>query len=81
MKNIKRMLFSIFFLTTLVGCGESADSRYESGYRDGYAVGYNTTCKIRSTMIHGDWDDKDYSRGYSDGRYAGDADCRAKSKE
>ena len=81
MKIMRRIIFLIFFLTTLVGCGESADSRYDSGYSDGYAVGYNTTCKHEGNLIEGDWDDKDYSRGYSDGRDSGAADCRAKSKD
>ena len=61
----------------LTGCGESADTRYDSGFSDGYAEGYNTTCKIRATMVKGDWDDEHYSRGYQDGRADGAADCRA----
>ena len=81
MKIMRRIIFLIFFLTTLVGCGESADSRYDSGYNDGYAVGYNTTCEIRATMIEGDWDDKNYSEGYRDGLLDGSVDCREESKE
>lgn len=61
----------------LTSCGDSADSRFDSGYSDGYASGYNTECKIRSTMIEGDWDDKNYTRGYNAGRGDGAADCRA----
>jgi hypothetical protein len=26
-----------------------------------YATGYNTTCKIRATLIEGDWDDEHYT--------------------
>ena len=51
-------LFSIFaVLLMLSGCiGEDADERLDAGYSDGYAVGYNTECKIRTTLIEGDFD-------------------------
>ena len=71
------MLIVLVFVT---GCGESADSRYDSGYSDGYAEGYNTECKIRATLVEGDWDDENYSKGYQDGRFAGAADCRSGKK-
>lgn len=64
-------------LLALISCGDGADSRFDSGYSDGYASGYNTTCNIRSTMIEGDWDDKNYTRGYNAGRMDGSAACRA----
>lgn len=73
-----------FLCTTillLIGCGPSADSRYDSGYSDGYAEGYNTECKIRATLVEGDWNDENYSRGYQDGRAAGVADCRANNRD
>ena len=78
MKIINFVIATAFFSIFLSGCGESADTRYNSGFSDGYAEGYNTTCKIRATMVKGDWDDKHYSRGYQDGRADGAADCRAK---
>ena len=59
----------------LFGCGESADKRFDSGYSDGYAVGYNTACKIRATMVKGDWDDEEYSNGYAKGKSAGTTAC------
>ena len=62
----------------LSACGPSADSRYDTGYSDGYAEEYNTTCKIRATLVEGDWEDKNYSRGYQDGRVDGATDCKAK---
>ncbi len=68
-------LITMFLL--LAGCGPSTDSRYDSGYSDGYAEGYNTTCEIRATLVEGDWDDENYSRGYQDGRFSGAADCKA----
>ena len=73
-----RLSISIACLLTLMGCGPSADSRYDSGYSDGYAEGFNTACKIRATLVEGDWDDENYSSGYRAGNFAGTADCRAK---
>ncbi len=64
----------------LSGCGESAESRYDSGSSDGYAEGYNTECKIRNTLVEGDWNDDDYSRGYNLGRASGVADCRSNKR-
>ena len=59
----------------LAGCGESSDVSYQKGYQDGYAVGFNTACKIRATFITGDWENKHYSRGYADGNPAGTIAC------
>ena len=74
---MKRVLILILVLL-LQGCFSDSDADYEYGYGDGYGAGYNTTCKIRATMIKGDWDNEDYSKGYkagcSDGSYA----CRSK---
>jgi len=81
MENMKKTLLVLLFLTILVGCGESADSRYDTGYDDGYAEGYNTTCQIRATLVEGDWNDEDYSRGYNVGRNDGAAECLAKKEE
>ncbi len=72
MKYLMTFIGAIF----LIGCGESADSRYDSGYSDGYAAGYNTTCNIRSTMIEGDWSDKNYTSGYNAGYSDGSRDCK-----
>ena len=52
-------------------------TQYGIGYRDGYAVGYNTACEIRATMIHGTWEEPEYSRGYSDGQTAGILVCNS----
>ena len=75
--KMKNYLFALLIPLMLTSCGDSADSRFDSGYSDGYASGYNTECKIRSTMIEGDWSDKNYTRGYNAGRVDGAADCRA----
>ena len=75
--KIKYYLFVLLASVMLTSCGDSADSRFDAGYSDGYASGYNTECKIRSTMIEGDWDDKNYTSGYNAGRVDGAADCRA----
>jgi hypothetical protein len=73
--------YLIIFLSAVAaisGCGESASARYDAGYSDGYAEGYNTTLRIRSTMVRGDWKDNEYSRGYSDGRSQGVSEALAK---
>jgi len=62
----------------LQGCGPSSDERYDVGYDDGYAVGYNTTCKIRATMVEGDWKNEAYSNGYEEGYADGERECREK---
>lgn len=70
----------IFLLGTMLlisACkGESAEERLDAGYSDGYAVGYNTECEIRATLIEGDFDNADYSRGYYAGLADGAAACR-----
>jgi hypothetical protein len=73
------MKYTVLVLATmlLAACGESADSRYHSGYDDGYAVGYNTTCQVRRTnIVKGDWDDENYSRGYRNGHADGAKECK-----
>ena len=79
MNSIKALKLSLLIISTCLAtsCFDSADERYDVGHSDGYAEGYNTTCKIRSTLIEGDWDDKNYSMGYEDGRSQGVAACRA----
>lgn len=74
---MKKLLLLLVISFTIQGCS-SSDEDYDSGYNDGYAVGYNTTCKIRATLIYGDWDNKDYSKGYRDGYGAGAFDCKNK---
>ena len=61
-------------LIALAGCGDP-EERYDAGYGDGYAVGYNTACQIRATMIEGAFDNADYSRGYSVGQTDGIIAC------
>ena len=69
----------IVLAVILAGCGESRDM-YELGYGDGFASGYNTTCKIRGTLIEGAWDDKEYSEGYRAGYADGATDCTSGKK-
>ena len=73
----KRALILISVLL-LQGCFSDSDADYDYGYGDGYGAGYNTTCKIRATMIKGDWDNKDHSRGYREGYTDGSYACRNK---
>jgi hypothetical protein len=58
-------------LLLLAGC-ESKDWE-AAGFQDGRAATINTTCKIRGTLIGGDWDNAAYARGYSQGANAGAA--------
>ena len=71
---------SIFITTAICVSSLSAcdtfEDKYDAGYDDGWAAGYNTTCKIRATMIEGDWDSESYSNGYSDGYTDGSYECR-----
>ena len=41
------------------GCKSEADKRFEAEYADGYAVGDNTECQIRATIIERDFDNVD----------------------
>ena len=58
---------------SLVGCNAEAD--WDRGHKDGYAAGLNTTCQYRSTMVHGDWDNRNYKDGYDVGYQSGAAEC------
>ena len=63
----------------------SPKSRYDAGYDDGFRESYNTLCKKRATNIEGDWDDKNYYKGYMIGQLTGASKCdgekRAKAFE
>jgi len=61
----------------LTSCSDSTDWN-DVGYSDGYAVGYNTTCKIRATLVEGKWDNKTYVNAYNTGYIDGTAACRNK---
>jgi hypothetical protein len=67
----RKITLSILLLTLLSGC-ESKDWE-AAGYQDGRAATINTTCKIRATLIGGQWDNAAYARGYSQGANAGAA--------
>ena len=77
-------LLAVMSVTLLSGCADGAESeatkRQNTGYGDGYAVGYNTACEIRATVIEGAWDDKNYSSGYAKGIEAGIISCIAFKK-
>jgi hypothetical protein len=55
--------------------GADSEGRYNAGYDDGYASGYNTACQIRATLIEGDFEDADYARGFSRGQSDGIVQC------
>lgn len=60
----------------LAGC-DDPEARYDVGYDDGSAVGYNTACQIRATLVEGAFDNADYARGYAEGMTAGTMACNA----
>lgn len=68
-------LLSAGLLAAVAAC-DNSEGRYDTGYDDGYAAGYNTTCEIRATLVEGDWGDKDYSAGYREGYAAGSLACQ-----
>jgi len=57
----------------LASCSDP-EERADVGYDDGYAVGYNTECRIRATLVDGDFGNEHYAtayeRGYRDGKDA-----------
>ena len=74
---IKKQVIIIPLIVALSGCvQDDSDERLDAGYSDGYAVGYNTECEIRATLIEGDFDNADYSRGYYAGLADGATACR-----
>jgi hypothetical protein len=78
MKMKAPLLILAILALLLQGCFSDSDADYDYGYGVGYSAGYNTTCKIRATMIKGDWDNEDYSRGYREGYTEGSYACRNK---
>ena len=76
-KNCLVLCFSVL-LSSCGGTGTDTDWA-DVGYDDGYAVGYNTTCKIRGTLVEGNWDNEEYMEAYNYGHDDGAEDCR-KSK-
>jgi hypothetical protein len=66
-----RSVSAILALILIVAC-DSKD--WESvGFQDGRAATINTTCKFRTTLINGEWENAKYSKGYSRGANAGAA--------
>jgi hypothetical protein len=74
---MKSKFIFLLLIITLSGC--SQEDKRDVGYSDGYATGYNTTCKIRATLIEGDWDNESYSKGYRQGYQAGSLACKNKN--
>lgn len=46
-----RIEIAAVMVLALAACGDGLGE--DEGYKDGYAVGYNTACEIRATMVHG----------------------------
>jgi len=60
----------------LMGCADR-DERADVGYDDGYAVGYNTACQIRATLVEGDFKNEAYAEAYARGQSDGIVACQA----
>lgn len=73
----KRLFVLCSFVFVLSAC--SPADKYDTGYKDGYATGYNTTCKIRATIIEADWGNESYSKGYHKGYEVGSIACKNKN--
>lgn len=65
--------------SVLAGCSK-AEERADVGYDDGYAVGYNTACEIRATLVNGDFENKHYAAAYARGQSDGIVACQADRK-
>jgi len=59
----------------------TTQERYDAGFKDGYAVGYNTQCNIRSTIVAGDLNNDDYANGYNTGKQQGIKACHDKHNQ
>jgi hypothetical protein len=55
-------------------CGDDVDQG-DLGYDDGYAVGYNTACEIRTTLIAGNFENNEYATAYGRGQTDGIIAC------
>ena len=73
---MKQKFGLLLVLLIVAGCREEEGTNYDAGHSDGYAVGYNTFCKIRATVIWGKFDYPEYARGYADGEVEGIADAK-----
>lgn len=68
-----RLSALVLVLFSVAACKE--EDKFDAGYDDGFASGYNTACEIRATLIEGDWDSQSYTRGYNEGNAAGILEC------
>lgn len=75
LRGVSQATALLLVALSVAGCGNS-DADYDRGHDDGFAVGYNTACEIRRTLISGDFDNEHYSRGYADGMAEGAGACR-----
>lgn len=74
-----KQFFLIAAFLGLSGCIFEED-RSGAGFQDGLAVGYNTACEVRASLINAEWDNESYSRAYADGVTQGILQCLADKK-
>lgn len=72
---MSRLALAMLF-SALAACSEEEGTTYDAGYDDGHASGYNSFCKLRTTLIWGNFDYPEYARGFADGEAAGIADAK-----
>ena len=75
---MKKSIVTMIAVLGLAGCDEIKSyfsDHADMGYGDGYAVGYNSTCEIRSTLIHG-LESTEYKNAYNNGYVDGAEACR-----
>lgn len=60
-----RILVAGILFGLVVACEEKIG--YGTGYDDGYTATINSGCKIRDSLIHGAWNNHEYSIGYARG--------------
>lgn len=72
--RVKILIAGFIALFSLAACS-NPDERYDTGYRDGYAVGYNGVCHLAAPVIEGDFVNSNYQTGYQAGYDAGIRAC------
>ena len=71
---VRRVSAILFVGVALTAC-ESSEDAYDRGYQDGMALGYNTACEIRSTLVAAEWSNENYAEGFAEGQTDGIIAC------
>ncbi|NRA54215.1 MAG: hypothetical protein HRU23_08740 [Gammaproteobacteria bacterium] len=79
MKHVIALAVIIFIIFKVLS--PNAQERYDVGFSDGHAVGYNAQCNIRATTVAIDLNNEDYFKGYNNGKQHGIKACIDESNE